>query len=103
PTGHFAPEAVQAIKEAGAWLKINGESIYATRPRAGDLWKEGSAIRYTRTKDQKTIYAIARGWPGKTLNLKTVEPKKGSKVYMLGLKKPLDWTYSAATGLDITL
>ncbi len=103
PTGRFAPEAVQAIKEAGAWLKVNGEAIYATRPRAGDLWKEGDAIRYTRTKNQKTIYAITRAWPGPTLNLKTVEPKKGSKVYMLGWKKPLEWSYATSTGLDITI
>jgi alpha-L-fucosidase len=102
-TGKFAPEAIQAIKEAGAWLKVNGQAIYATRSRAGDLWKEGDAIRYTRTKDQKTIYAISRAWPGDILNLRTVEPKKGSKIYLLGWKEPLAWNYTTATGLDISI
>jgi alpha-L-fucosidase len=57
-TGRFAPEAVQGIREAGDWLRVNGDAIYATRPREGDLWHEGGAIRYTRTKDKGTIYAI---------------------------------------------
>ncbi len=107
-TGRFAPEAVAAIKEAGAWLKVNGEAIYATRPRTGDLWQEGEAIRYTRTKDKRTIYAISRGWPGPVLKLKKVEPMRGSKIYMLGWDAPLEWKYSLgsyreATGLEIAL
>jgi alpha-L-fucosidase len=107
-TGRFAPEAVQGIKETGEWLKINGEAIYATRPREGDLWKEDDAIRYTRTKDKGTIYAISRGWPGTLLNLKTVEPKRGSKIYMLGYDIPLEWKYSygsfsSATNLEILI
>ena len=102
-TGHFDPQVVAAIKEAGSWLKINGEAIYATRPREGDLWKEGDAIRYTRTKDKQTIYAISRGWPGHLLNLKTVEPKQGSAIYMLGRPTPLEWKYKKATGLEIML
>jgi alpha-L-fucosidase len=102
-TGRFDPLVIQAIKETGAWLKVNGEAIYSTRPREGGLWKEGDTIRYTRTKDKQTIYAISRGWPGRKLALKTVEPKQGSKVYMLGFAKPLEWKYSKETGLEIFL
>lgn len=101
--GRFDPQVVTAIKEAGAWLKVNGEAIYATRPREGALWKEGDAIRYTRTKDKQTIYAISRTWPGQRLNLKTVEPKQGSEIDMLGWPKPLEWKYDQATGLEISL
>ena len=102
-TGRFDLQVIDAIKEAVAWLKINGEAIYATRPREGDLWQEGDAIRYTRTKDNQTIYAISRGWPGGILKLATVEPKKGSSIYMLGYSKPLSWKYNKATGLEISL
>jgi alpha-L-fucosidase len=102
-TGRFDPLVIKAIKEAGAWLKVNGEAIYDTRPREGDLWKEDETIRYTRTKDKQVIYAISRGWPGQLLQLKTVEPKQGSKIYMLGWAKPLEWKYNQATGLDISL
>ncbi len=68
----------------GDWLDINGEAIYATRPwktfgegptvePAGGyadhskfLQLEYSAkdIRYTQSKDGKTIYALTMGWPG---------------------------------------
>jgi alpha-L-fucosidase len=102
-TGRFDPRVIQAIKETGAWLKVNGEAIYATRPREGNLWKEGDTIRYTRTKDNQTIYAISRGWPGRILRLKTVEPKQGSEIYMLGRTKPLEWKYDKKSGLEIYL
>jgi len=101
--GRFDPLVIQALKEAGAWLKVNGEAIYATRPREGDFWKEGDTIRFTCTKDKQTIYAICRGWPGKNLILKTLEPKKDSKIYMLGWEKDLKWTYNKSTGLKIML
>ena len=102
-TGRFDPLVIKAIKETGAWLKVNGEAIYATRPREGDLWKEGDTIRYTHTKDKQTIYAISRAWPGKLLKLKTVEPKQGSEVYMLGWTKPLKWKYNKEKGLEILI
>jgi alpha-L-fucosidase len=102
-TGRFDPLVIKAIKETGAWLKVNGEAIYATRPREGDLWKEGDTIRYTCTKDKQTIYAISRGWPGKQLILKTVVPKQGTKIYMLGWAKPLKWNYNKEKGLKILI
>jgi D-alanyl-D-alanine carboxypeptidase len=33
--GEFHPEAIRQMKAAGAWLKVNGEAIYATRAREG--------------------------------------------------------------------
>ena len=101
--GRFDPKVIQALKEAGQWLKVNGEAIYSTRPREADRWKEGETIRYTRTKDRKTVYAIIRAWPGNHLRLKSVEPVPGTKIYMLGYQKPLNWVYNKTTGLDISL
>jgi alpha-L-fucosidase len=102
-TGKFDPMVVKAIKEAGSWLKINGEAIYSTRPREGDLWKEGDAIRFTRTKDNKIIYAICREWPGRQIKLRTVKPGKDSEIYMLGYDKPLKWNYDETNGLIIEI
>jgi threonine dehydrogenase-like Zn-dependent dehydrogenase len=36
--GEFHPEAVRQMKGAGVWLQVNGEAIYATRPREDDRW-----------------------------------------------------------------
>jgi len=50
--GRFHPTAIKQLKEAGQWLRINGEGIYATRPRAGDLWHQEDSIVL---QDPKTI------------------------------------------------
>ncbi|HLV79177.1 MAG TPA: alpha-L-fucosidase, partial [Chthonomonadaceae bacterium] len=42
--GRFHPKALEAVEEAGAWLKINGEAIYGTRPWT--YWQEGEAVRF---------------------------------------------------------
>ena len=89
--GNFHPKAVQQLEATGAWLQVNGEGIYNTR--AAEQWKEGKDIRFTRTKDHRYIYAFTLSWPGQELKLESVKPKKGSKIYMLGFKKPLKWMY----------
>ncbi len=101
--GKFHPQAIENIQTAGAWLKLNGEGIYATRPRDGDLWHEGNEIRYTQSKDHQIIYAFALHWPGKTLVLKTVQPKVNSSILLFGYDKPLSWTYNADTGTVIQM
>ena len=88
-TGRFHPEAVRQIEEVGKWLNINGNGIYETR--ACDVWKEDD-LYFTRTKNHKNIFALTEIWPGKEMIIKSIQPKKGSKVYLLGYKKPLKWT-----------
>ena len=78
------------LKDIGKWLKVNGEGIYSTRSYA--TTSEGK-VHYTRSKDNNTVYAISLEWPGKQLALKSVEPAKGSKIYMLGYDKPLSWSH----------
>jgi alpha-L-fucosidase len=102
--GKFHPTAVEQLKHAGRWLKVHGESIYATRARKADLWKEGDNIRYTQTKDQKTVYAHCLEWPGKQLVLKTVKAKDGSKVTLLGNPAAaLNWKNDPEQGLVIQI
>ena len=73
---------------------MNGAGIYSTRARPGELWSEGD-LRFTRIKDQRTIYAFALKWPGDKLLLRTVKPAKGSSIRMSGAAEPLPWTQTA--------
>ena len=79
------------LKDIGNWLKVNGDGIYSTR--AYTTTSEGD-VRYTRSKDNKTVYAISLKWPGKTLQLSSVKPAEHSEIYMLGYDKPLKWSYT---------
>jgi alpha-L-fucosidase len=101
--GRFHPKVVENLAEAGAWLKVNGSAIYGTRARAGELWKEGESVRFTRSKDRKLTYAIALKWPGPNLTLRSVEPVKSSRVTLLGNDRVIDWQYSAEKGLVLSL
>lgn len=101
--GLFHPKAVAALDYAGRWLRVNGQAIYATRPRAAQDWKEGKNIRFTRSKDHRTLYAIALSWPGRHLTLATVRANPGSEVRLLGYSEPLTWHNDATRGLVIDL
>jgi alpha-L-fucosidase len=87
--GNFHPTAVKQLEEVGRWLKVNGKGIYETRAR--EVWKEGD-IYFTRSKDRKKVYAFVEKWTGTELIVPSVTPKKGSKIYLFGYKKPLKWT-----------
>jgi alpha-L-fucosidase len=99
-SGRFHPEAVKRLEYVGDWLATNGEAIYNTRPWTH--WKEGADLRFTRSKDGKYVYAISLKWPGKTLELKSVRPREGSQVTMLGVKAPLPWRLDGGgTAVDL--
>jgi alpha-L-fucosidase len=100
--GRFHPAAIENLKEAGGWLRVNGEAIYGTRPRDGELWHESDHVRFTRSKDGSVVYAIADEWPGTTLTLRTVRAREGSAVTLLGVPEPLEWTQDGQ-GLSIRL
>ena len=80
---------------------MNGEAIFATRPRDGDLWSEGDAVRYTRSKDGQTVYAILTEWPGAELTLQRVRPKPGTTVGLLGSDAKMRWNYDSAKGTTL--
>jgi len=100
--GEFHPEAVRQMKETGAWLKVNGEAIYATRPRDGTGWSEGDTVRYTRSKDWRFAFAILTKWPGAQVTLKSVRPKPNSEVTLLGSNTALPWKFDSDQGTTIT-
>ncbi len=91
PNGYFEPKTVELLERIGRWLQVNGQAIYATRFR--DPFKEGEKIFFTQSKDHTFIYLIHIGWPYQKVEVASVKPKPKSKIFMLGVKDPLPWTY----------
>ncbi|MBZ5581016.1 MAG: alpha-L-fucosidase [Acidobacteriia bacterium] len=100
--GRFHPTAISQLKEVGEWLKVNGTGIYSSRGREGEFWAEGADLRFTRTKDNRTVYAFSLKWPGDKMLIRTVKPANGSTIRMLGTAEPLKWSVSA-DGLEVQL
>ena len=99
-TGRFHPVVVERLEAVGDWLKVNGEGIYETRAR--DVWKSGD-IRFTRSKDNKRVYAFVEKFPEKELIIPSVTPKKKSKVRLLGYNKPLKWSLTSDGSIRIEI
>ena len=123
-------DEIKIVSEIGAWLKVNGDAIYATRP--WKIYGEGPStivaekgqfdgqkdvsnkpftaedIRFTQSKDGKTLYAIVLEIPKdgkvtiKSLALKSEYwPGKIGSVWLVGGGK-VKFTHDEA-GLHVAL
>ncbi len=105
--GSIPEDQKQVLHELGDWMDINGEAIYATRPwqtfgegptvePEGGFREHGKFlkleyshkdIRYTQSKDGRTVYAMTLGWPGSEAVLsavKVVDASAKARVTLLG-------------------
>ena len=89
--GQFPPGGDKAIEYAGAWLRVNGEAIYATRHARARL-ERGRRRPLHAQQGQPVGLRDRLQWPGAELKLATVRPAAGATVTMLGLEQPLTWT-----------
>ncbi|GGA56547.1 alpha-L-fucosidase [Edaphobacter acidisoli] len=100
--GELPTAAVARLAEIGAWIKINGEAIYATRPVAP--YRDGK-LCFTRGKDGTfyAIYLLDEGEiaPG-TLRLKGIVPARAATIHLLGSETQLKWKSDGA-GTSIAL
>lgn len=81
----------RTVEEMGVWLKTNGGAIFSTRP-----WRKSreANIRFTRSKDGKTLYAISLSWPEKNqLRIDSLSegPERVTNVSLLGHPSKLTW------------
>ena len=126
PDGTIPAEEIALLKEIGDWLKVNGESIYDTRPwvtygegstvvadgkNSNDAEKHrkdfnSSDIRFTHNGD--TLYATVLAWPGdnQELTIRSVNtqnyPYQVAKITLLGSDEALSFEQSEQ-GLKVTL
>ncbi len=99
--GDLDPEVIQICKDVGAWLKVNGEAVYSSRPFEvfGD-----ATVCYTR--NQGMVYATLLDWNGGPVMLKALHSGgatlgKVSKVELLGSQVALAFVQDEQ-GLTIT-
>jgi alpha-L-fucosidase len=119
------PEAAQQVlREVGAWLKINGNAIYGTRPwklyGEGPTKVVGGAFHDTEVKPYTaedfrfttkgaTIFAIGMQWPANSeIRIHSFTPdalgnaRKIQSVMLLGSDVKLDW-HEDGDGLQLKL
>jgi alpha-L-fucosidase len=121
--GTIPPPEEKILLEIGAWLAVNGEAVYGTRP-----WKifgegptpvvEGS-FNDTKRKDFTpqdirftskggTVFAFVMAWPGKEVTIKALgkgsnyHPEEIAGVSLLGSKDKLVWNRTES-GLTVAL
>ena len=118
PDGTIDSKEIAVLDQITAWMKINGEAIYETRPwkvygegptqvesgsfKGNSIGMLGSQdIRFTRNKANTVIYAIFLGWPeGETeiASLGTAsqtQPGKIANVTLVGTDRKLKWQQTA--------
>ena len=95
PNGEIAPEQANLVKQAGAWLEKNGESIYGTR---GGPFKPGTYGVSTRKGN--TVYVHIRKWLDNSVKLPAIPAKVLSSRVLSGGKAEVRQT---ASGIEISV
>lgn len=77
----------QRLAEMGAWLAVNGEAIYGTRPHtASKQWSDGEVPKVEYNKEYDTVYDVtlltAKPAPGKA-SIEAFFTRKGGDVYAI--------------------
>ncbi len=80
------------MRDIGAWMKINSEAIYKTRPI--EPYKEGK-ICFTSLKDG-TVFAIYLADENETvpparIRIMDLTPARDAKIHLLGTDTQLRW------------
>jgi alpha-L-fucosidase len=92
PDGAWQQGAYDLLKEIGAWIQVNGEAIYGSRPLAP--FKEGN-VCMTRQNNGNTFFLYLAG-PNETVMPKEIRvnshrPSVGAQVTLLGSNIKLSW------------
>jgi alpha-L-fucosidase len=101
--GNLDPQCTQIAQDIGAWLQVNGEAVYASRPF--EVSEDNSdGVEYTRNNGK--VYATLFNWNGGAITLPALHTGgatlgKVSKVELLGSSVALTFTQNSQ-GLTVT-
>jgi alpha-L-fucosidase len=92
PDGTWQQGAYDLLREMGAWMKVNGDAIYRSRPIAP--YKDGK-VRMTSQKDGSAFFLYLADenetvMPGE-IRVTSHRPADGARVTLLGATAPLAW------------
>lgn len=85
PEGTLDSAAYKRLEDIGRWMKVNGEAIYETRKY--DVIGESNGVRYTQSKDKKTIYVFISDVPAGPIVLDHVAYSNKYTISLLGSKQ----------------
>lgn len=89
PDGTLDSVAYSRLEEMGDWMKVNSEAIYGTRMY--EVFGEGDNVRYTRSKDQKTVYIFLFDITSESLTLEHLPLTAKAKISHLGTGKSISF------------
>jgi alpha-L-fucosidase len=97
PDGAWHEAAYDRLAALGAWMKVNSDAIYSTRPLAP--YAEGQ-VRFTQGKDGvvNLIYLPKAGETTlpRNLTLTNLAPAAGATITLLGTGRTIPWDRSGA-------
>lgn len=104
--GMIAPIFEERLRQFGAWMHVNGDAIYASKP-----WKFQNdtltpGVWYTSKKSESgmSVYAILLSWPkGGSLTLASAAPTPQTTISMLGYPGNFSWKKNPTMGIDIII
>lgn len=99
------PEVQQApLRGLGAWLDVNGEAIYASRPWVvtESVTADGTPLRFT--KSGEGVYVLVMGMPQvRRITMRAVDGSRVRRVRLVGSDAQLEWSVEPGGDLSVTL
>ena len=103
PNGEWQQGAYDLLKEYETWMNVNSSGIYATKPIAP--FKENNICMTQNKKGDVFLFYLAKEEESKIpseIIVKSINPKRGTKIIMLGSKKNLKWK-KLSEGFKLTI
>ena len=99
------PDVQQApLRGLGAWLAVNGEAIYGSRPWVvtESSTVDGTPLRFT--KSGEGVYVMVMGMPhSRRITMRAIDGTRVRRVRLVGTDARLEWSVEPGGDLTVTL